>query len=66
METYIQVLFWLNIACLAIKMMLICSVDYPRTKKETLGEKVFLILLGTAFTVWAGFLLFLINKHRLN
>jgi hypothetical protein len=39
-------------------MILICSVEYPKTKKETLGEKVFMVLLGAGFTVWGGVLLF--------
>jgi hypothetical protein len=58
METYIQLSFWLNLICLAINMILICSVEYPKTKKETLGEKVFMVLLGAGFTVWGGVLLF--------
>jgi hypothetical protein len=58
METYIQVSFWLGVAALVINMLLIAAVDYPKAKVETLGQKIFQIIIGGAFVVWSGFLLF--------
>jgi hypothetical protein len=58
METYIQVSFWLGIVALVINMLLIAAVDYPKPKVETLGQKIFQIIIGGAFVVWSGFLLF--------
>jgi hypothetical protein len=58
METYIQVSFWLGITALVINMIRIAAVDYPNPKVETLGGKVFEVLINAGFLVWAGFLLF--------
>jgi hypothetical protein len=58
METYIKVSFWLGIFALVINMLLIAAVDYPKDKVETLGQKIFQIIIGGAFVVWSGFLLF--------
>jgi hypothetical protein len=58
METYIQVSFWIGVAALVINMLLIAAVDYPKAKMETLGQKIFQIIIGGAFVVWSGFLLF--------
>ena len=58
METYIQVSFWLGIACLVVNMISIAVIDYPKKKEETLGQKIFQILIGAGFLVWSGFLLF--------
>jgi hypothetical protein len=58
METYIQVSFWIGIVALVINMLLIAAVDYPKSKVETLGQKIFQIIIGGAFVVWSGFLLF--------
>ena len=58
METYIQVSFWLGIAALVVNMISIVAIDYPKQKEETLGQKIFQILIGAGFLVWSGFLLF--------
>jgi hypothetical protein len=58
METYIQVSFWLGVFALVINMLLIAHEDYPKAKVETLGGKLFQIIIGGAFVVWSGVLLF--------
>ncbi len=59
METYIQVSFWLGLFAVVVNIIKISSVNYPKTKVETLGFKVAEVLSTSAFVAWAGFLLFL-------
>tara|TARA_R110002126_G_C10105849_1_gene466726 strand:- start:235 stop:417 length:183 start_codon:yes stop_codon:yes gene_type:complete len=58
MELYIQVSFWMGIFALVVNMISIAVIDYPKSKVETLGQKIFQILICSGFLVWAGFLLF--------
>jgi hypothetical protein len=58
MELYVEVSFYLGCLGLFINLLCILSVDYPRTKKETIGEKLFAVLVGAGFVAWAGFLNF--------
>jgi hypothetical protein len=59
METYIQVSFWMGIFALVVNMIAIAVVDYPKAKIETLGQKIFQILVCVGFLVWGGALLFI-------
>jgi|14BtaG_2_1085337.scaffolds.fasta_scaffold22662_5 hypothetical protein len=58
MEMYITVGFYIGIIALVINLLSLLVVDYPKTKKETIGEKLFQIIVGGGFVVWAGFLLY--------
>ncbi|WVH05501.1 hypothetical protein HHKILHMN_00021 [Vibrio phage vB_VpaS_PGA] len=58
METYVTVSFWMGVFALVINLLCILCVDYPKTKQETLGMKLFQVLVGGGFVVWAGFLIY--------
>ena len=58
METYITVGFYLGLVALAINLLSLLVVEYPREKTETIGEKLFSIIVGIGFIVWAGILLY--------
>ena len=58
METYIKVSFWLNVIAITINALVLMSGEFPRIRKETEGFKMVQILFGSAFAVWAGFLIY--------
>ena len=58
MELYITVSFWLGVFGLVVNLLSLLVVEYPKTKQETIGDKLFMIIVGGAFAVWAGNLLF--------
>ena len=58
METYITVGFYLGLVALAINLLSLLVVEYPREKTETIGEKLFSIIVRIGFIVWAGILLY--------
>ena len=58
MELYIQWMFWIGVAGAIVRLLTIGFGDFPRKEKKTLGNYIFMFILGTAFTTWAGFLLY--------
>ena len=58
MELYVQVSFWMGVLAFVINMLCILSIEYPRKKTETIGEKLFAVIVGGGFVVWSGFILF--------
>ena len=47
MDTYVLVSFWLGVITLAINLICVAGVSYPKVKEETLGQKVFQVLVRT-------------------
>mgnify|MGYP001599548253 CR=1 FL=1 len=58
MELYVTVSFWLCVAGLTINLFSLMAGDFPKVRKETVGQKTAQVLIGCAFAVWAGRLLY--------
>lgn len=58
MELYIQVSFWMGLIALILNLLVLMAADFPIVKKETIGLKTAQVFIGSAFVVWAGFLLY--------
>jgi hypothetical protein len=58
MEIYVTVAFYLGLLGLVINLTSLLVIEYPRNRKETIGEKLFIIIIGIAFCVWSGVLLY--------
>jgi hypothetical protein len=57
-ETYIIVSFWMSVVALVINLIVLMGGDFPIVKKQTVGMKTAEVLIGGAFAVWAGFLIY--------
>jgi len=58
METYITVSFWMGVVAIVINLIVLMGGEFPRVRKETVGMKTVQVLIGGAFAVWAGFLIY--------
>ncbi len=58
MEFYIKVSFWFTVVVTLIRIFLMAASKWPRElEPESLGMHLARTLLGAAFAIWAGIVL---------
>ena len=57
MTTLLAVLFWVWVAELVIRVGIIAGSDWPRERKQPLGEFVASTMIQMAFMAWIAILL---------
>ncbi len=56
METYLTVVFWMQLMRLIIRTLTIGIADYPREKEYTMGFDICVLILTVPFFVWVIYL----------
>ena len=57
MEFYVKVSFWVGVASLILRAIMMSVLEWPRQREQSLGSYVGEALLCLAFTIWAGIVL---------
>jgi hypothetical protein len=57
MELFTQVRFWLSLVGVVLYLGCLCSLDYPREIKRTLGQEVVGVIKTGFFAVWSWMLI---------
>lgn len=54
MELYVQVSFWIGLLGVVVSMVGLNSATFPRTEVETVGSRLFKIIVQGGFALWGA------------